>query len=96
MFIVYCFVAVIVLIWGLLMMSGWCSLRWTRTNPDGRRGFRFLFALVPVFIGLLLLSFHLRWTMNSFSLNLSWPFVFPVGLGAAALVFWVRARGRPY
>ena len=94
MFMVYCFVAIIAVTWVLLTMSGWLSLRWSRTNPERRRGLRLALAILPLLVGLWLFRFHLRWTMNSFTMNLSWPFVIPMVLGAAAIVCWFRPRGR--
>jgi hypothetical protein len=94
MFVVFCLAAVIGAVWVLLTMSGWLSFRWSRTDPDRRRGLSLAMAIAPFLLGLWLCLFHLRLTVNSFSLNLSWFFVVPTALGAAAIVRWFRAPGR--
>jgi hypothetical protein len=94
MFVVFCLAAIIGVVWVLLTMSGWLSFRWSRTEPDGRRVLRLAMAIVPFLLGLWLCLFQLRLTVNSFSLNLSWFFVVPTALGAAAIVRWFRPPGR--
>jgi hypothetical protein len=94
MFIVFCFVLVIALTWVLLTASAWLSFRWNGANPDRRRGVTLVLALLALLLGLLLFKFHLRFTLNSLSMDLSWPFAVPMLLGAAALFRWFRSRGR--
>jgi hypothetical protein len=94
MFMVFCLVAIIGVIWVLLTMSAWLSFRWSQTNPDRHRALRLTMAMLPMLGGFGLFSFHLRWTMNGFSINLSWPFVIPTVLGVVAIVRWFRPPGR--
>jgi energy-coupling factor transporter transmembrane protein EcfT len=93
MFLVFCFVAAILVAWVLLMVSGWLSLRWSRRIPERRSALRLVLAVVPVLVGLFLFRFHLRWTMNNVTVNLSWPFVIPISIGVFAIVVAVRRRG---
>lgn len=91
---VFCCVLAILVAWVLLVLSAMLSLCWSRGSPDRRPALRLVLAIVPVLAGLFLCEFHLRWTMDGTTLNLSWPFVIPTGLGIVALVAWWRARRR--
>lgn len=92
MFFVFCFVVAILVMWVLLMVSGWLSIRWSRRSPERRSALRLALAVVPVLVGLFLFRFHLRWTMNDVTMNLSWPFVIPISVGVFAIISWFRAR----
>src|ERR1043166_8753470 len=92
MFFVFWFCASILVMWVLLMVSGWLSIRWSRRSPERRSALRLALAVVPVLVGLFLFRFHLRWTMNDVTMNLSWPFVIPISVGVFAIISWFRAR----
>jgi hypothetical protein len=93
---VYAIVAVALLVWAALSLSGWSSLRWSRRSPDTRRIARFSLAIVPVLLGLLCLTAEIRWSGEDewFTFDLSWLFLLPVALGVAALIAWFRAKRR--
>lgn len=92
MFYVYCIVVAIFVAWLLLVVSGWLSIRWSRRTPERRPALRLILAMMPVLVGLILFQAHLRWSMNDTTMNLSWPFIVPIGIGIIAIVFWFRAR----
>ncbi len=85
-------VAVIAVCWVILVLSGCLSVVWSRRAPERRSALRLVMALVPLLFGGFLFRFHLRWTMNNWSMNLSRPFALPMALGLVALVYWFRAR----
>jgi cytochrome bd-type quinol oxidase subunit 2 len=90
--LVFGVVAAIVVTWLALVASAWLSWRWTRRSPERRARRRLVMALVPVVVGTFLLNFHLRFQFNGPTMNLSWPFALPVGIGVLALYCWLRAR----
>jgi L-asparagine transporter-like permease len=94
MLLVYSLVAALVVIWLMLTSSAMLSLYWTRSQPQRRSKFRMVMALLPLLLGFIFLNFHLRFQMNDFTMNLSWPFAVPTAFGAIALYFWMRARRR--
>jgi hypothetical protein len=93
---VYASVAIALFIWAALSFSGWSSLRWSRHSPDTRRVACFIFASLPLLLGLVCFKAEIRWSGEDdwFSFDLSWLFLLPVALGIAALLTWFRARGR--
>jgi hypothetical protein len=82
----------LLVVWSSLCLSGFISLR-TSAQPR-----KFWFALVPFVLGLLgvwaRIPFSVEGQSGRLSLDLRWFFSLPLLLGAAALVFWWRARRR--
>ena len=93
---VYGSIAVTLIVWAALSVSGWSSLRWSRRSPDTRRLPRIVLAMLLVLLGLLCLKADIRWSGEDdrFTVDLSWFFLLPVALGAAALAKWLRVRRR--
>jgi len=95
MFFVFCLMIAIVVLWVVLMASTLLSLRWSRRDSGTRVAVRLIMAIVPVLIGYFLATFHLRFSMDGSSVNVSRPFVLPVISGIVATACWLLAQRRP-
>ena len=91
----YCIAGIIAIVWLLMMISGWLSLRWSRKSPEKRIGLRLFLAAASMLVGYYVFSLKPTLSMNDVSYNLGWVFILPMALGIVAFICWVRANPNP-